>query len=69
MYIRHGSIWEFSHQATRDLVTAATLAYEDKDLDAQHHAKRNWKDVSMGTERYPPSVMKMRNPKDRSFTE
>ena len=41
MYIRHGSIWEFSHQATRDLVTAATLAYEDKDLDAQLNAKGN----------------------------
>jgi len=69
MYIRQSRIWESSHQATRDLVTAATLAYEDKDLDAQHNAKRNWKDVSTDTGRNPPSVMIMRNPKDRSFTE
>ena len=33
-------------QATRDLVTSATLAFEDKDLDAQAKVKRTWKDVA-----------------------
>ena len=33
-------------QATRDLVTAATLAFQDGDEVAQEAAKQSWKDVA-----------------------
>ena len=36
------------HQETRDLVTAATLAFEDKDFEEQQKVGKDWREAHDG---------------------
>ena len=36
------------HQEARDLVAAATLAYEDEDSEEQQEAQKDWKEAHAG---------------------